>query len=314
MLTPFDYARPSSLGEAISLLAGERSRAMAGGTDVLVNIRSGKDKPGLVVDLKGIPELTGIRLEGGSLWIGALTTMDEVASSPLLTGGWSVLAQAASKVGCLEIRYRATVGGNICNASPGADTAPAFLVLDARVVIAGPNGDRNVPLERFWQGPGRTVLQAEELVRGFLIPPLPAGSRGIYQRRSRVKGMDLAGMGMAVLAVGTGAGMPLPDAEGPVTGMTAPQTYGPLGGTTASEFRIAVGALAPTPVRVKAAEDMLLGRPLSSELLGEVKEYMRNAYSPRATSLRATPEYKKEMAGALLEIALEELTREVAVG
>lgn len=295
MLKPFDYARPASLAEAVSLLAKEGSMAMAGGTDVLVNIRSGKDAPKLVVDLKDLRELRGLHLQDDHLWIGALTTMDEVASSPLLTGGWAVLAQAASKVGCLEIRYRATVGGNICNASPGADTAPAFLVLDTQVAIAGPEGDRKVPLEQFWKGPGKTVLRAGELVLGFLIPPLPAGSRGIYQRRSRVKGMDLAGMGMAVLAVGSGAGKAV--SEFPV-----------------SEFRIAVGALAPTPVRVRAAEDMLRSRPLSADLVREVKEYVRNAYSPRATSLRASPEYKKQMAGALLGIALEELTGEVAAG
>ncbi len=289
MHRPFDYYRPRTLPEAIGLLSESGTAALAGGTDLLVNIRSGKESPRAVVDLKDLPEPRGIRLEGDRIWMGALATMDEIANAAVFRGSLGVLAEAASVVGCYEIRRRATVGGNVCNASPGADTAPALLVLEAEAVIQGPAGIRTMPLPAFYLGPGRTALGPGEILCGFTIPRPPEGSRGVYLRRARVKGMDLAGIGLAALIV-----------------------FGQ--GRRNREVRLALGAVAPTPARAREAEDLLRDQVVEASLLAKVKEVLRRDISPRATSLRASPEYKREMAGVLLEMALSRLAGEEWAG
>ena len=289
MLRPFDYYRPRTLPEAVSLLSQTGTAALAGGTDLLVNIRSGKESPRVVVDLKDLPELRGVSLEGDRVWVGALTTMDELANAAVLGGPLGVLAEAASVVGCYEIRRRATIGGNICNASPGADTAPALLVLEAEAVTRGPSWARTVPLTEFYRGPGRTALEPGEILRGFSIPRPPDGSRGTYLRRTRVRGMDLAGIGLAALAV-------------------------PGEGRRNREVRLALGAVTPTPWRARGAESLLKEQMADTSLLARVKEVLSRDISPRATSLRASPEYKREMAGVLLEMALARLLGEEWAG
>ncbi|MCL4514510.1 MAG: xanthine dehydrogenase family protein subunit M [Firmicutes bacterium] len=289
MLRPFDYYRPRTLSEAIKLLSETGAAALAGGTDLLVNIRSGKESPQVVVDLKDLPELHGIHLEGDKVWLGALTTMGEIVNAAAFRGPLGILSEAASVVGCCEIRRRATVGGNICNASPGADTAPALLALEAEAAIRGPGGARSMPLPAFYLGPGRTALGPGEILSGFFIPRPPEGSRGTYLRRTRVKGMDLAGIGLAALVI-------------------------PGHGKRNHEVRLALGAVAPTPVRAREAEILLQDQVVDALSLTRAKEVLRRSISPRATSLRASPEYKREMAGVLLEMALSKLLGEEYAG
>lgn len=284
MLRPFEYLRPKTIDEAVAALQEENTAVLAGGTDLLVKIRAGNLAPRLVVDLKDLSELKGIRvIEGEKLWIGALTTMKELTLHPLIQSRYKALAEAASVMGCYEIRVRATIGGNICNASPGAETGPVLSVYDARVQIYGPKGSHILPLEQFTLGPGRVALEKGEILGGFILPPLPAGADATYLRRGRIKGMDLATIGVAVFV-------------------------GRKGDNGGREVRVAAGAVLPTPSRVEPVEEILSRGPLTRELVQEAQNAFAMAISPRATSIRATPEYKKQMAGVLLEMALARLT------
>lgn len=279
----FDYFRARTIAEATAALKQEGAVVLAGGTDLLVNIRGNKLHPRLVVDIKGLPELKGIReTREGGLWIGALTTMKEIAINTLIQERYKALAAAASVMGCYEIRVRATIGGNICNASPGAETGPVLAILNAAVEINGSGGRRILPLEQFLLGPGRTALGQGEVLVGFILPPLPSGSRTAYLRRSRIKGMDLAAVSVAVLAGP-------PDSEGK------------------REIRVAAGAVLATPARVGTVEEILKQGPLTYERIRQARDRFAEVIAPRAGSLRATPEYKQEMVGQLMEMGLAKL-------
>ena len=285
MLSPFEYHRPKDLSEALEIVRQQpKAKVLAGGTDLLVQMRRGKLRPPAVVDIKGLEACRGIVRENGHLSVGALTDFQELLESDLIRKGYTVLHQAARVMGCYEIRRRATLGGNVVNASPGAESGSPLAVLEARVELAGPEGRRRLPVAEFWQGPGRTALAPGELLVRVLIPQLPPGSLGMYQRRSRVRGMDLASMNVAVTVLH-------PDH------------------VERREIRIAMGAVAPTPIRAEAAERILAGRKVDRELLGRLPEALQEGLHPRAGSLRASPEYKKRMAGALAVRALEELLK-----
>jgi CO/xanthine dehydrogenase FAD-binding subunit len=248
---------------------------MAGGTDLLVQIKGGKRKPQCVVDLKGIEEMEGIRLSGGELWIGALTRIREIETSDSILRNASLLACAAAKLGSVQVRYRATIGGNLCNASPSAETAPALLVLDAQAVICGRAGTRIVPLERFFSGPGATVLREDEILTGLKIPLSGARRGAVYYKLSARKAMDLAFVGVAVrLEVG---------GEGCIT-----------------KARIALGAVAPMPIRALPAEKVLEGAALSPEAAREAAEQAAQCSKP-ISDHRASAEYRREMVRELCE-------------
>ncbi len=276
MLRPFNYIKPSSLTEAIKLKLefGESAHYLAGGTDLFVNVRNGKLKPKLVIDLKGIRELYGIEQKEDGVFIGALTRMKDIVYSDLLRKLYPVLVEGASVLGDKEIRNRATIGGNVCNASPSGDTIPALFVYEARVVVVSEKGERRELIWDFLKGPGRTSLGDGELVKGFLLPVPPSGSVGKYVKLSRSRGMDLPSLGVAVL-------------------------YPPL--------RIAYGAVAPTVVRAKEVEDFLNAHGFTPDSISKAKEMIFSAYSPRPTSLRATPLYKKVLASELPFRILQDL-------
>lgn len=283
MLRPFDYIRPANLDEATAYLREEGSVALAGGTDLLLEIRNGDVKAKKVIDLKGLPELRGIKeTENGELRVGAVTTMRELALHAGILTRYPALWKAASVMGCYEIRGRATIGGNICNASPGADTGPALLVHKAKILVHGPHGQRLLPIDEFFTGPGRTALQPGEVLAAVLLPAPTPGTTSAYLRRSRIQGMDLASIGLAMLVAG-------------------------LGGNGPREVRVGVNAVAPTPVRIKQVEEILSQAPVTKYLLARAKEIMASSILPRASSIRATPEYKKAMAGVLLEMAAQQL-------
>ena len=283
MMMPFDYHRPRDLSEALeSLRQIPGAMVLAGGTDLLVKMRRGKLRPPALVDIKGLEDCRGIARENGHLSIGALTDFQELLESDLVRERCEVLHQAARVMGCYEIRRRATLGGNVVNASPGAESGSPLAVLEAQIELAGLDGRRRLPVAEFWQGPGRTALAPGELLVRVLIPELPSGSRGLYRRRSRVRGMDLASMNAAVVIL-------------------HPRTI------DRREVRIALGAMAPTPVRAGPIERMLAGREIDEQLLGRLRTEISRDLHPRATSLRASPEYKKHMAGALVAGALKEL-------
>ncbi|MBN1878289.1 MAG: xanthine dehydrogenase family protein subunit M [Anaerolineae bacterium] len=238
-MQPFDYYRPKDFGEAFKLLtlSDKVVYPLAGATDLIPHTRESVWKPDIVVDIKGLPGLRDIKVEGlepccgcapgECLYVGAAMRMNEIAYSELVKLHWDILAQGAASMGNEQVRNRATLGGNLCTASPVADSAPALFVLEASVLIKGPNGDRSLPIGQFFTGPKENALKRGEIVVGVLIPKPPAGTVGVYEKLSRRKAGDLAVASVAVLALPGG------------------------------KWRVALGAVAPTPIRAPQAEAVL---------------------------------------------------------
>ena len=194
-MRPFRYVRPKSLEEVLQLLAahGAAARVLAGGTDVIVRLRMGHMKPELVVDIKDAAELSArITDEGAHVRVGARVVMTEIIEDRRMREHFPALVEAAAVVGSVQIRNRATLAGNICNASPAADTAPALLVYGASINLIGPGGPRSVPLTEFFTGPGRTVLQQGELVESIDLPRPETRAGAAFGRITRRFGVDLA--------------------------------------------------------------------------------------------------------------------------
>ena len=264
----FNYERPASLGEAFALLAelGPEARLLAGGTDLIIRLRDGSIRPRTVVDVKGIAELDGdIRETDGQLSSGAWAVMTDLVGDERIRRDYPALAEAAAVVGSVQIRNRATLAGNICNASPAADTAPALLVYDATVVATGPAGTRRIPIGGFFVRSGVTTLAPDELVRAIELP-LPAGRRGaIHVRRTRRRGHDLASVTLACVV------------------------------DEAGSTRLAYGSLGPRPILV-TDETGLLADPMASEAAKmRCLEALFVDASPSPRSMRASPEYRLAM-------------------
>lgn len=264
----FAYERPDRLADALALLADPRgeARTLAGGTDLIIRIRDGSIRPRTVIDIKGIAELErGIREEDDHLTIGARTVMTDLLRDERIRRDYAALAEAAAVVGSAQIRNRATLAGNICNASPAADTAPALLAYGARVVAMGPGGSRVVPLDAFFVRSGVTTLAPGELVAAIELPR-PATPRGsVHVRRTRRRGHDLASVTLACTV----------DADG----------------TT----RIGYGSLGPRPLLV-VDETGVLADPTTTDEAREARLadlFTDAAPSPR--SMRASPEYRLAM-------------------
>jgi carbon-monoxide dehydrogenase medium subunit len=264
----FAYERPTSLAEAFALLAGGdgRARLLAGGTDLLIRLRDGTLRPDVVVDVKRIAELDdAIRVDGERLVIGARAAMTEIVGDRRVRRDFPALAEAASHVGSVQIRNRATLAGNLCNASPAADTAPALLVYDAAVVAAGPGGTRRIPVDSWFVRSGVTTLAADEIVTAIELP-LPDGPRGsAFLRRTRRRGHDLASVTMACAVSADGVA------------------------------RVAYGSVGPRPVLTRD-ESGVLGDPSAEPeaRLGVLDGLFADA-SPSPTSMRASPEYRLAM-------------------
>ena len=268
-MQPFAYARPDTLAEAVDLLVRHRdgARVLAGGTDLVIRLRDGSFAPSVVVDVKAVPELApGIReTPEGGLWIGATTTMTEIAAHPVIRRDVAALAEAAAVVGSVQIRNRATVAGNLCNASPAADTAPALLVHDAVVVTAGLQGSRRIPLDVFFIRSGVTTLEPGELVAAVELPAASSRIASAHERRTRRRGHDLASV---TVACGV-------DADGVV--------------------RLAFGSLGPRPV-VRVDETGALADPTTpeDERVARLEALLEGA-TPSVSSMRAGPEYRLAM-------------------
>ena len=236
---PLEFHQPTSLAEAtrIMLDGGRGGYFLAGGTDLVIAMKEKGLVPKYVVDLKRIPSLSGIREEAdGGITIGALTTMREVEVSPLIVGRYPFLAQSAAEVGSIQIRNRATIGGNMANATPSADVAPPLLALDARARVAGAGGERVMDLKDFFRGPGQTVAEPGDILTEIMIPPQDPRLVGEYIKFSPRDMMDLAYIGVAVT-------LTLAEAD-----------------RRCESVAIALGAVSPTPMRAPGAE-AVLARP-----------------------------------------------------
>ena len=270
---PLEIFQPSSVKEASAIVKekGPGGRFLAGGTDLVIAVKEKGLMPSYVVDLKRIPGLSGIREErDGSLTIGALTTMREVETSPIIRKRYPFLAQSAAEVGSVQIQNRATIGGNMANATPSADVAPSLLVLDAKAKIAGLNGERVIELEQFFRGPGQTVMSPEEILTAILIPASTPGLVGEYIKFSPREMMDLAYIGVAVALVLNGKQK------------------------RCEKARVALGAVSPTPMRARRAE-ALLERQIMTEELAEQAGAEASRECKPISDVRSSADYRREM-------------------
>jgi CO/xanthine dehydrogenase FAD-binding subunit len=274
---PFTYARPSTIAEAVSLLQthGPDARLLAGGTDLIIRLRDGTVRPRVVIDLKRIAEMApAIREADGRLVISATAVMTDIVADPLVRQRFTALAEAAAVVGSVQIRNRATLAGNLCNASPAADTAPSLLVYGAEVVAAGPAGTRRIALDDFFVRSGVTTLSSGELVTAIELP-IPGGPLGAaHVRRTRRRGHDLASVTLSCSV----------DAAG----MT----------------RLAYGSVGPRPVLMVDESGILADPGADPVERGRVFDRMFAAASPSARSMRASPEYRLAMLRVLGERAV----------
>ena len=273
----FDYFAPESLDQAIAVLRerGDGGRVLAGGTDLLVQMKEAGLRPSYVVSLRRLRDLRGIAFDDAQgLRIGAMATMAEIERHPAVQSRYPALADGARIVGSVQTRNMATVGGNVCNAAPSADTAAPLLVLGAQADVAGPRGRRQAPLESFFTGPGQTVLERDEILVGFAIPT-PAPRTGAYYERhtSRVE-MDIAVVGVAALVT------------------LAPD------GDVIREARIALGAVAPTPVRAPKAEASLAGQPPSEEAFERAADLAVAAARP-ISDVRGSAAFRRHLVGVM---------------
>jgi CO/xanthine dehydrogenase FAD-binding subunit len=278
----FEMYQPTSLREASLLLKekGAGGRFLAGGTDLVIAMKEKGLVPTYVVDLKKLPGLAGIRENSdGSIAIGALTTMREIEISPVLTGKYPFLCQSAAEVGSIQIRNRATVGGNMANATPSADVAPSLIALQATAKIASATGERTVAIEEFFRGPGLNIMDSDEILTEITIPKTSPRLVGEYIKFSPREMMDLAYVGVA-------AAYTLGEKE-----------------NRCQEVRIVLGAVAPTPIRAKKAEAALERRVLSEELAEEVGTIAAEEARP-ISDVRSSADYRRAMVGAMTKRAL----------
>jgi carbon-monoxide dehydrogenase medium subunit len=285
-IAEFDYVRPKTPKEAVDFLAAHdgEARAFMGGTDLFVRLRDGfYGETRYVVDLKGLPGMLDISFDPGTgLRMGAAVNMNRMAAFPAVRQHFPILAEAARAVASYQLRSRATVAGNLCNASPASDTAPACLVLEASVVLFGLGGERELPLNGFFTGPGRTQMQPGEIMTAIKIPVPPAGCAGRYIKLGRNAVGDLALAGVAVLG--------FPDAAAP----------------SGHRFRIALASVAPTPLRVASAEEILAQGPLTDKAVDAAAKAAMDTAAP-ISDVRSSAEYRKLMVQNLTRRAVKDV-------
>lgn len=277
-----DYFEPKTVSEAVSLLTkyGTEAKVIAGGTDMLVDMKY-KEEPGCLVNIKKIPGLSAIRENGGSLNIGALTTIRDLETNDLVREKLPVLWESSHQFASLQIRNTATIGGNICRASPSGETLAPLLVLEAKGKCAFSDGEKTEPFVSFFQGPGKSVLGANGLLTEIDVPYPAAGSKSVYLKHAVRGAMDIAMVGVAVLVT--------PDAVK----------------NNAQDVRIGLGAVAPTPIRAAKAEALLRGKPLSAALIKEAAA-MTAAESSPISDQRSSAENRRWIVEALTRRGLQQ--------
>jgi carbon-monoxide dehydrogenase medium subunit len=272
-LSQFEFHAPSTAEEAVRALAAPGARALSGGTDLLVQLRAGRLRASSIVDLKRISGATGIRQEAGGFVIGAATPGVVVGEHAALCRAWPGVVEGLNLIGSTQVQGRATLAGNLCNASPAADSVPAMIAARAVCVIVGPGGRREAPVESIATGPGRTSLAPGEFILEFRLPPRPARASDAYLRLIPRTEMDIA-------VVGAGVNLVL-DEAGVVT-----------------EAHVSLGAVAPTALLVAPAGAALVGRKLDEAALAALDAAARDACQP-ISDKRGTVEYRTKIAGVL---------------
>ncbi len=279
----FDYSAPTTLADAVAQLAGRNgsARPLAGGTDLIDHVRTGRLSPDVLVDVKNIPELNVLEVSAGGLRLGAAVPCYRIYESVEIRRDFAALADACAIIGGIQIQSRASVGGNLCNSGPAADTTPALIVLGAVCVIAGPDGTREIPVEQFCIAPGRNVLQRGELLQELRMPAPPPGSGSHYRRFIPRNEMDIA-------VVGVGAAVALDDR-----------------GEHIVQGRIALGAVAPVPLLADKAGAALRNQPANGETYRAAAQAVVEIVKP-IDDMRGTADFRRHITGVLVERVLEE--------
>jgi carbon-monoxide dehydrogenase medium subunit len=281
----FEYVKVGSVKEAVELLSiyGEKGHLLAGGTDVLVKLKQREIAPEVLLDIKRIPGLEGIEYrDSGGMSIGPLTTIREIETSPVVQKHLPVLAEAAHVLGSVQVRHRATIGGNICNALPSADTGPFLIGMGATVKVVGPSGERRLLVEDLFAGSGQNSLGSGEIVTAIEIPPWSRYTGGAYIKHAIKNAVDVAIVCVAVVVVTD----PLKKAF--------------------EEARIVLGAVGPRPIRPKEAEWYLKGKEVKDEVVAMAAELASKDAKPRTTV-----EYKTEMVRVLTRRAMSQALERV---
>ena len=276
-----DYERPTTVADAVKLLSknGEKARMLAGGTDIIVQLRGGRrGTVELLVDAKGIPELNVLSLDAkGGLTVGAAVPCYKIYSDKKIAAAYPGLIDAATIIGGIQIQGRASLGGNLCNAAPSADAIPAMIAYKGVAKVVGSKGTREVPVEDFCTAPGRTVLKPDEMLVSIHFPAPPKGFGAKYIRFIPRNEMDIA-------VVGAGVSVE-------------------LNGATIKSARVTLAAVAPTPLFVKAAGDSLAGKPANEKSVQEASNIARDAAKP-INDMRGTIEFRKHLCEVLTRRAL----------
>jgi carbon-monoxide dehydrogenase medium subunit len=281
-LPSFEYHAPASIQEALECLCqcAGKAKVLAGGTDLLISMKKREQVPEHLINLKGIKGLNAIRYdEKQGLAIGGLATVGDIERSQIVKEKFTALWDAVNVMAAPQVRNLGTIGGNLCSAVPSADTAPPLITLGASVRLFGTNGERSVPVEFFFKGPGESVLKADEILVEVLVPNPPENSGGAYFKLMRRNAMDLALVGAAVfLRINKDK-------------------------KVCQEARIALGAVAPTPMRAPKAEQVLLGRAVNEETAKEAGNTARLEAKP-ISDIRASEAYRRDMVGVLTKRAI----------
>jgi aerobic carbon-monoxide dehydrogenase medium subunit len=279
------YLRPRHLSEALALLEEYRgeARIIAGGTDLLIQIRKKEANPRVLIDITQIPDLDGIKGEEGLIKIGALVTHHQIAVSPLIREKAGALSQGASWLGSPQIRNLGTVGGNIVSGQPGADVTIPLLALNARIKVLSKKGERIIPLTDFFKGPGKTVLdRASEIVTEVLFPALKEGETSLSLRLAKRKALALPILAASLVLSAD------------------------LSKKRFHYVNIALGPVAPVPFRAKEAEQCLTSAPIREEVIKEAARRAAQESNPRTNPLRGSGAYRKDMVAALVERGIQQ--------
>ncbi len=282
-LKEFKYLEPSTLSEALSMLDQYRGRAkvIAGGTDLIIQMKQKRVIPEYIINLKRIPQLDYIEFDGKLLRIGPLVTHAAIADSPIIKRDFDLLSDASLAVGVVQTRNRGTVAGNICNASPSADTPPALIALGARLKLVSLKGERIINIEEFFKGPFETVLEENEILSEIQVPSIPPNGEGVYMWLPKITAVDETLVGVGVLLV--------VDSDG-----------------ICMESRVGLCSVAPHPIRAYKTEEFLKGKRIEDTLFKRAGEIASEEASPRSRE-----EYRREMIKVFVSRALEQAFRKI---
>ncbi len=287
MLPPFEYLEPKTVGETIQILStcGTKAKVLAAGTDLLVSMKRREIKPEFVVYINNIPELDYIEhSQGNGVRIGALATHKSIVTSPIINDKFEALAIACSRVGTPHIRSLGTIGGNVCMAGPSQDTPPALLVLDAKLKLVSAEGERLIPIDRFFVAPFKTVMKETELLTEIQIPAFPPRTASSYQWVTKRTVVDETLAGVAVL-------MTLDDDD------------------TCKDIRIGLCSVAPTSMRARHAEEVLKGQKIEDKLIQEAAQSAMEEANPRSRA-----DYRRRMISILTKRTINEVWQKITRG